>query len=193
MDLEKFECDTTRAEVLIEEEGGFQSQQREGANYLKLGFTLGWLESRVRIKSLVQLHLSYLQKSMKISEIKAIPTELLAEYPEVSVFVSSMSHFKAEIPSCSHQVRGVSEILLIFILLLLSVSLGGLYSLLLWGWMLGKQLLFIFSICCGAGYACLFWRLSESVLGMYFSSRVERFVFLMGICFIYHMLDLFIW
>lgn len=74
----------------------------------------------------------------------------------MSVFVSSMSHFKAEIPSCSHQVRGVSKILFIFLLLLFSVSLGGLHSLLLWGWMLGKQLLLIFSICSDAGYACLF-------------------------------------
>lgn len=92
-------------------------------------------------------------------------------------FVSSMSHFEAEIPTCSSQVLSVSKILFIFLLLLLSISFVGQCSLLLWAWMLGKQLLFIFSICSDAGYVCLFGVFQGLCSECISLSSVGRFVF----------------
>lgn len=80
MYLEKFECDTTRTEVPLGGEGGFQSQQREGAKLFEMWIYFGMtgVKSKNQMSGAVA-PVSYLQKSVNISEIKAIPTELLAE------------------------------------------------------------------------------------------------------------------
>lgn len=193
MYLEKFECETTRTEVPLGGEGGFQSQWGEGAKWFEtwIYFGLTGVKSKIQ-KSGAVTPLSPPKVSGNFWD-QGNTSSTIGWVARSVCICLCMSHFIAEIPSCSHQVRGVSEILFIFLLLLLSVSLGGLYSLLLWGWMLGKQLLFISSICSDAGYACLFEGFQSLCWECLSLPSGERFVFLMDICFIYHMLDLFTW
>lgn len=152
--LEKSECESTGTLVPVRGKWFLKSGKgRDKMTWIYLGLTGAKIKGQ---KSGAMKPLLPTKTQWKfLSKIKAIATKLSAKQLEMSGFVCTMSHLKAEIPTYSHLILSVSKILFIFLSLLLSVSLGGLCSLLLWGWMLEKQLLFI-SICSDTGYACLF-------------------------------------